>query len=73
MPYYVYQCRDCSTKFEVRRSFDDSPAACCPACHGEGQLIFQPVPVIFKGTGFYTTDSRKDRQTPQGPESARCP
>ena len=65
MPLYEYQCLNCSTRFEVRRGFHDESAVPCPKCQGEVQRIFSPVPAIFKGPGFYTTDNRKNSSTPE--------
>jgi putative FmdB family regulatory protein len=59
LPIYEYRCAKCSFQFEVRRSFGKNSSAPCPRCHGEGHLVFSPVPVIFKGPGFYTTDNRE--------------
>ena len=58
MPIYEYECQRCSTRFEVKRSFNDNTVVLCPKCHREAHLIFSAVPAIFKGSGFYTTDSR---------------
>ena len=60
MPIYEYRCESCSHEFEVRRKFGEDSGAPCPRCEGEGRRIFSPVPVIFKCSGFYTTDHRKD-------------
>ena len=57
MPIYEYKCDDCSTRFEVRCSFGDEPEP-CPRCQGKVRRVFSPLPVIFKGSGFYITDSR---------------
>jgi len=65
MPIYEYKCDDCSTRFELRCNFSDEPESFCPECKGQARRVFSPVPVIFKGSGFYTTDSRK-----KNPESA---
>lgn len=62
MPIYEYQCGDCSTYFEVRRSFDDTSAASCPRCEGKTRRLFRPTGIIFKGSGFYVTDSREGKQ-----------
>jgi len=43
----------------VKRGFAESSFALCPRCQGEGRLLFSPVPIIFKGPGFYSTDSRE--------------
>ena len=70
MPLYDYQCSRCSTKFELRRGFNDRSTAACPKCRGEACHIFSPVPIIFKGAGFYTTDNRKNGGNGSTPEGA---
>lgn len=59
MPLYDYQCSKCQHVVEVRHGFNDAYAEACPACGGEMKRIISPAPVIFKGSGFYITDSRK--------------
>ncbi len=56
MPVYVYRCRKCAEEFEVKGSFNDSSEPACPRCQGKVKRILCPVPVIFKGSGFYVTD-----------------
>jgi putative FmdB family regulatory protein len=56
MPTYEYQCKACDLKFEVKRGFSESPGASCPECQSQAQRIFSPVPIVFKGLGFYVTD-----------------
>jgi putative FmdB family regulatory protein len=58
MPTYDYKCGCCSTRFEVKRGFNENSIVLCPKCQGEAYKVFSPVPVIFKGSGFYITDSR---------------
>jgi len=65
MPVYEYRCTKCSFQFEVKRSFGSNSSAPCPRCQGEGHLVFIPVPIIFKGPGFYTTDNRKEEGQPR--------
>jgi len=62
MPIYQYQCMSCRLCFELKQSFDDKPTVACPACHGVAHRLFSPVPILFKGPGFYTTDSRMDEE-----------
>ena len=62
MPTYEYQCSNCKLRFELRQSFNDKAAAICPACHGVARRLFFPVPILFKGPGFYITDSREGRK-----------
>lgn len=59
MPIYVYECKNCGHGFEKLQSFNDEPIRVCPDCGGETRRVFQPVGVIFKGHGWYKTDSRK--------------
>lgn len=59
MPLYDYQCSKCQHVVEVRHGFNDTYTEACPACGGELKRIISPAPVIFKGSGFYVTDSRK--------------
>jgi putative FmdB family regulatory protein len=64
MPIYEYECVDCSKKFEVRRGFHDEEDAFCPHCAGKGRRMFSPVAVIYKGSGFYTTDYGRGNSAP---------
>ncbi len=66
MPIYEYRCSLCSCDFELRRKFGDDSGASCPKCSGEGHRIFSPVPIIFKGSGFYVTDSRARNSAGEG-------
>ncbi|MFC2011310.1 FmdB family zinc ribbon protein [Chloroflexota bacterium] len=58
MPTYEYECTCCSSRFELKQSFSENAPVPCPDCGGATQRIFSPVPIIFKGSGFYVTDSR---------------
>lgn len=58
MPTYQYQCHQCKTKFELKQSFRDKSTSICPVCSGNASRLFSAVPIIFKGPGFYVTDSR---------------
>lgn len=57
MPIYEYECEKCLLRFEEKRHFGEDGGASCPQCQGEARRIFSPVPIIFKGPGFYVTDS----------------
>ena len=59
MPIYEYECGLCHFDFERRQRFDEEPVALCPKCQGKARRVINSVPVIFKGSGFYITDSRK--------------
>ena len=63
MPIYEYECGLCSFRFEMKQGFDEEPGAMCPQCQGEARRLFHSAPVIFKGSGFYITDSRKGKDT----------
>jgi putative FmdB family regulatory protein len=58
MPIYGYECDQCGHQLEVLQSFSDPPIRSCPECMGPMQKMLYPVGVIFKGSGFYTTDYR---------------
>jgi len=64
MPIYEYECEKCRLKFELRRHFGEDGGTPCPQCHGDARRLFSPVPIIFKGSGFYVTDSRKNHDRP---------
>ena len=59
MPTYEYECSDCSFHFERKQRFDEEPVAVCPKCKGKARRILHSIPIIFRGSGFYITDSRK--------------
>ncbi len=58
MPVYQYACTQCSDQLEVRQSFTDDALTVCPACEGRLRKVLSAVGVVFKGSGFYRTDSR---------------
>lgn len=59
MPVYTYRCKNCGVQFDQRQKFSDSPLIRCPECSKNTlQKVFQPVGVVFKGSGFYSTDHR---------------
>lgn len=59
MPIYTYRCESCGVQFERNQKFSDSPLAWCPEC-GKKSLrkVYTPVGIVFKGSGFYSTDHR---------------
>lgn len=73
MPLYDYQCPSCYHEFELRQSFSSDPHATCPRCAAMSRRKFHVVPVIYKGSGFYTTDYGRSRHSgataPKGKES----
>jgi putative FmdB family regulatory protein len=56
LPTYEYACRSCGARREVRQRITDDPLTTCDACGGEVKRVLFPVGVVYKGTGFYTTD-----------------
>jgi putative FmdB family regulatory protein len=58
MPTYEYVCRDCARHLEVVQSFRDLPLTTCGACGGPLRKVFSAAGIIFKGSGYYITDSR---------------
>jgi putative FmdB family regulatory protein len=63
MPTYEYRCTACGDQLEVVQSFSDDPLTKCPACKGKLRKLFSPVGVVFKGSGFYKTDSRSGKKS----------
>ena len=58
MPTYQYACTECGEQLEAVQSFSDPSLTECPACGGQLRKVFSAVGVVFKGSGFYKTDSR---------------
>jgi putative FmdB family regulatory protein len=58
VPTYQYACTACDHRFEAVQSFTDSSLTDCPACSGNLRKVFSSVGIVFKGSGFYRTDSR---------------
>ena len=58
MPTYQYTCTDCGEPVEALQKFSDPPLTVCAACGGKLRKVFSPVGIVFKGSGFYRTDSR---------------
>ena len=59
MPTYSYACTECDNKFDVVQAFTDDSMTECPKCDGRLRKLFGKVGVVFKGSGFYRTDSRE--------------
>jgi putative FmdB family regulatory protein len=59
MPLYDYACTRCGRIHEVRHGFDETHEAPCDACGAPLRRVFSAAPVLFKGSGFYVTDSRR--------------
>jgi putative FmdB family regulatory protein len=69
MPTYQYHCSSCNKRFEAKQSFYDTPTVCCPVCQNGARRVFSPVPIIFKGSGFYVTDNAKKTEAQYSPKS----
>ncbi len=63
MPTYQYACTDCAERLEVVQRFSDDPLTVCPSCGGKLRKVFSPVGIVFKGSGFYRTDSRGSQKS----------
>jgi putative FmdB family regulatory protein len=59
MPTYEYACTECGDRTEVVQSIADAPLTTCAVCGGRLRKVFSPVGIVFKGSGFYRTDSRR--------------
>jgi putative FmdB family regulatory protein len=73
VPTYAYACKDCSHAFEIVQSFTDSSLTSCPECQGTLRKKFNSVGVVFKGSGFYRTDSRDAKGSTVSPSPAPAP
>lgn len=59
MPIYIYRCENCGVQFERQQKFSDPPLKRCPECDKNAlRKVYQPVGIVFKGSGFYSTDNR---------------
>ncbi len=66
VPTYTYACTECDEQLEVVQSFTADPLTQCPRCDGRLRKVFHPVGVVFKGSGFYRTDSRSGSKAANG-------
>jgi putative FmdB family regulatory protein len=71
MPTYEYACTSCGERLEVVQRFSDDPLTECPACSGALRKVFSAVGVVFKGSGFYKTDSRSPASKSSTTEPAK--
>jgi len=69
VPTYQYACTVCEHQFEALQSFSDDSLTICPECKGEIRKVYTAVGVVFKGSGFYKTDSAKSNATPSAPSA----
>jgi putative FmdB family regulatory protein len=68
MPVYTYRCDNCGVQFEKQQSFSDQSLVRCPECGKKAlKKVYQPVGIVFKGSGFYATD----HHSPSGQSSKK--
>ncbi|MGE5618315.1 MAG: FmdB family zinc ribbon protein [Sphingomonadaceae bacterium] len=72
MPTYEYRCSDCGASLERRQRFDESPLTQCPTCGGTLRRVFFPAGIVFKGSGWYCTDSRPKPKSESGEGGSKC-
>ena len=70
MPTYQYACTECDHFFEQFQSFSDDALTVCPQCSGKLRKVFNAVGVVFKGSGFYRTDSRSSSSSSDSASSS---
>jgi putative FmdB family regulatory protein len=64
MPIYEYACTSCGERTEAKQGFDDPPLETCPHCGGKLRKLYSPVGIVFKGSGFYSTDQKSTKPAP---------
>ena len=70
MPVYVYRCTSCGVQFERHQFFHDAPLKICPECRKKTlKKVITPTKVIFKGSGFYSTDHKSSSGNHSSSES----
>jgi len=67
VPTYSYACTECDNRFDIVQSFTDDTLTVCPECSGKLRKLFNSVGIVFKGSGFYRTDSRGGSSTASEP------
>jgi putative FmdB family regulatory protein len=63
MPIYEYACTACGERTEAKQGFDDPPLETCPHCGGKLRKLYSPVGIVFKGSGFYSTDQKSKKSS----------
>jgi putative FmdB family regulatory protein len=66
MPIYEYACTACGERTEAKQGFDDPPLETCPVCEGKLRKLYSPVGIVFKGSGFYSTDQKGKKSSGSG-------
>ena len=62
MPTYGYRCSSCGHQFEILQKMSDAPLTTCPKCQGKLTKVIYPTGIIYKGSGYYTTDYKATKQ-----------
>jgi putative FmdB family regulatory protein len=70
LPTYSYACTECDNRFDAVQAFTDQALTACPQCSGRLRKLFGKVGVVFKGSGFYRTDSRAASGSSNGEKKA---
>ncbi len=73
MPMYDYRCKACGARFEAWQKFTDDPISVCPTCSGLAQRVIHAAGIMFKGSGFYSTDSKSHSSIPPADATAPAP
>ena len=73
MPTYGYRCGSCGHEFEIRQRITDEPLTACPKCTGKLAKMLYPAGVIFKGSGYYTTDYKGSGKSAGGSSNGVAP
>ncbi len=73
MPTYQYLCTECGHEFEVVQSFSDDAISACEKCQGAVRKVYNSVGIVFKGSGFYKTDSRSGSASKSDSTSSTTP
>lgn len=71
MPTYSYACTACDNRFDIVQSFTDDTLTVCPECSGKLRKLFNSVGIVFKGSGFYRTDSRSGSSASEAASSEK--
>jgi putative FmdB family regulatory protein len=71
MPTYEYRCSDCGNLFETFQRIDEETLTVCERCGGRLRKVFHPAGIVFKGSGFYATDSRRKAPSKDGGKESK--